>query len=187
MATGTAKVVREKGSRVKIRYTLSTATGSIVKGDPREGLAVLEFFTGYDQLMPTLEKRLIGKKEGEALRLVIPAEEAFGPYDPGLVKKKRYTEFPQGKDLEEGRWVLARDEKTRTSYGYFVKEKTDEHIVVDYNHPLAGETLVYDLEIVAVEEATPAETSLLRPCEAYGGPPTLVGDEPQEGPPGRLP
>lgn len=186
MSTGTAKIVREKGSRVKIRYTLSTTDGSIVKGDPREGLAVLEFFAGYDQLMPSLEKRLIGKTEGDVLHLVISAEEAFGPYDPGLVRERRYSEYPQGKDLEEGRWVLARDEKTRTSYGYFVKEKTNEYVVLDYNHPLAGKTLVYDLEIVAVEEATPAETSLLRPCEAYGGPPALVCDEPQGEPPGRL-
>ena len=96
-------------------------------------------------------------------------EEAFGPYRPENVKEKGYAEFPEGRRLEEGRWVMARDEKTRTAYGYFVKQKGKDGIVLDYNHPLAGKELVYDLEVLEARPATEEERTLLRPCEAPQG------------------
>jgi len=61
---------------------------------------------------------------------------------------------------------VARDERTGTAYGYFVKKKEKDRIVLDFNHPLAGKELVYDLEILEIRPATEEERSLLRPCEA---------------------
>ncbi len=169
METVPKEVIQRKGSRVKICYTLSTEEGDIIKGDPREGRAVLELFTGYDQVLPALESTLIGRKQGDKARVVIPPQDAFGLYEARLVKVKTYEEVPQGRDLVEGKWVMARDEKTKAAYSYFVKKKTDDYIVLDYNHPLAGKTLIYDLEIIEVRESTPEERSLLRPCEVSGG------------------
>ena len=158
-------VIQEKGTFVKIRYSLKTGEGSYIKGDPREGLAFMEIFTGYDQLIPGLEKRLVGKKVKEKMHVCLPPEEAFGPVRSDLVKEKTYDEFPEGRDLQEGRWVLARDEKTRAAIGYFVQTKGKDGVVLDYNHPLAGKELVYDLEILEVRPATSEEKSILRPCE----------------------
>jgi len=158
--------IRPKGTFVKIRYCLRTGSGEIVKGDPREGLAVLEIFTGYNQLLPGLERRLLGRCAGEPLRIQVPPEEAFGPYREDRVKERRLDEFPQGRDLQVGKWVEARDERTRAAYGYRVLEKDRERIVIDYNHPLAGEELHYDLEVLEVRPATEEERLLLRPCEA---------------------
>ena len=160
------EVIQEKGTYVKIRYCLKTADGEYIKGDPREGFAILEIFTGYNQLIPGLEKRLVGKSAGDKMQPRLPADEAFGPYRPEKVKQKGYDEFPEGRQLEEGRWAVARDEKTGTAYGYFVKKKEKDRIVLDYNHPLAGKELIYDLEIVEVRPATEEEQGLLRPCEA---------------------
>ncbi len=159
-------VIQEKGTYLKIRYRLKTAEGEYIKGDPREGFAVLEIFTGYNQLIPGLERRLVGRRMGEKLQIRLPPEEAFGPYRQEEVREKGYDEFPEGRGLEEGRWVVARDEKTRTAYGYFVRRKEKDRIVLDYNHPLAGKELVYDLEIQEVRPATEEERGLLRPCEA---------------------
>lgn len=159
-------VIQEKGTYVKIRYCLKTADGEYIKGDPREGLAVLEIFTGYNQLIPGLEKRLVGKRAGDRMQPRLGPDEAFGPYRPERVKEKGYDEFPEGRQLDEGRWAVARDEKTGTAYGYFVKKKEEDRIVLDYNHPLAGKELIYDLEIVEARPATEEEQGLLRPCEA---------------------
>jgi FKBP-type peptidyl-prolyl cis-trans isomerase SlyD len=158
-------LIQEKGTYVKIRYSLQTSEGEYVKGDPREGLAILEIFTGYNQLIPGLEKRLVGVGAGEKMQPRLPVDEAFGPYRPEQVKEKTYEEFPEGKDLEEGKWALARDETTGTAYGYFVREKREDRIVLDYNHPLAGKELIYDLEVLEARPATEEEQALLRPCE----------------------
>jgi len=161
----TEGVIREKGTYFKIRYRLKTGEGEYVKGDPREGFAFLEAFSGYNQLLPGLEEGLLGRKEKDTVRLTLTPEEAFGPYRPELVKQKTYKEIPEGTSLQEGKWAVARDEGTRAAYGYFVKEKKEDRIVLDYNHPLAGKALIYDLEILEVRPATDEERSLLRPCE----------------------
>jgi FKBP-type peptidyl-prolyl cis-trans isomerase SlyD len=162
-------LIQEKGTYVKIRYSLRTAEGEYIKGDPREGLAILEIFTGYNQLIPALEKRLLGMAAGDKMQPRLSVEEAFGPYLPEMVKEKGYDEFPEGSRLEEGKWAVARDETTHTASGYFVKEKRKDRIVLDYNHPLAGKELVYDLEILEARPATEEEQALLRPCEGPEG------------------
>ena len=148
---------------------MKTGDGEYVKGDPREGLAILEIFTGYSQLIPGLERRLVGRRAGEKIQPRLPPEEAFGPYRPEEVREKGYDEFPEGRELEEGKWAVARDDRTGTAYGYFVKKKEKDRIVLDYNHPLAGKELVYDLEILEVRSATEEEQALLRPCEVSQG------------------
>jgi len=162
-------LIQEKGTYVRIRYSLRTAEGDYIKGDPREGPAILEIFTGYNQLIPALEKRLLGAAAGKKMQPRLSVEEAFGPYRPELVKEKGYDEFPEGSHLKEGKWAEARDEKTHTAYGYFVKEKKKTGIVLDYNHPLAGKELLYDLEILEARPATEEEKALLRPCEGPEG------------------
>jgi FKBP-type peptidyl-prolyl cis-trans isomerase SlyD len=159
------ELIQEKGTYVKIRYSLRAAEGEYIKGDPREGLAILEIFTGYNQLIPGLEKRLVGAGAGEKMQPRLSVDEAFGPYREELVKEKGYDEFPEGRQLEEGKWAVARDETTGTAYGYFVKEKKEDRIVLDYNHPLAGKELIYDLEVLETRPVTEEEQALLRPCE----------------------
>jgi len=158
-------VIRGKGTFVKIRYRLRDGKGEYIKGDPREGYAFLEFFTGYNQLLPGLEKRLVGRTAGEQIQVHVPSAEAFGPYRDDRVTERMYEEFPEGRSLAEGKWVEARDLKTRAAYGYFVKKKEADRIILDYNHPLAGQELIYDLELMEVRPATEDERKLLRPCE----------------------
>ncbi len=160
-----ASQILTKGTFVKIRYYLRTEDGEYIKGHLKEGFAYLEFFTGYNQVLPALENKLIGRGANEKLHLQFSPEEAFGPYSSDNVKEKDYEAFPEGRDLQEGKWVLARDGITHTAYGYFVKKKESDRIIVDYNHPLAGKSLIYDLEIIEVRPSTLEERSLLRPCE----------------------
>ena len=165
VSSAVVDLILEAETFVKIRYRLRTGEGDYIKGDPGEGFAYLEFFTGYRQVMPALERNLLGRRRGETAEIRLSPEEAFGPYLPEQVKERRYEEFPEGRDLVEGKWAVARDEKTRTAYGYFVRKKEPDGAVLDYNHPLAGKELIYELEILETRPAAPEERALLRPCE----------------------
>ncbi|WAC08525.1 MAG: peptidylprolyl isomerase [Thermodesulfobacteriota bacterium] len=157
--------VSEIGTYVRIKYTVRLESGEILKGDPNEGLECMDFISGFDQVLPGLEKRLIGLNQGDEITLTIPPEEAFGFYDPSLVKEKNFSEFPEGKTLESGKWVLAKNDKHKITCGYFVKEKGLGSVILDYNHPFAGRTLTYCLNVVEVRPATQAELKIVKPCD----------------------
>ena len=127
--------------------------------------ASMNFIAGYGQVLPALEKRLIGLEQGAQAELKIPAREAFGERDEGLVRTMSLSEFPAGRDLEPGRWATAKNEATGAQYSYLVCEKTDSTITMDYNHPLAGKNLNYSVRVVLVRPALADELEFVRPCE----------------------
>jgi len=129
----------------------------------------MEFVTGYNQVIPGLERRVIGLSQGDEAEITVNPGEGFGPYDPSLVQEKTFERFPEGKNLEEGRWALATNPQHRVTFGYLVVEKKPDSIVLDYNHPLAGKTLVYHVKVEKVREANREELEILRPCE-FGNP-----------------
>lgn len=161
--------VQSENSYVVVKYTVRLEDGEIVKGDPEKGLAHMEFVTGYNQVIPGLERRLIGMSRGDRGEIAVPPEEGFGSYNPKLIQEKIYAEFPEGRNLEEGRWVRATNPDHRVTFGYFVLEKKQDRVVLDYNHPLAGKTLFYEFTVEDVREASREELEILRPCE-FGEP-----------------
>ncbi|MGD8372063.1 MAG: peptidylprolyl isomerase [Syntrophobacterales bacterium] len=157
--------IQPENTYVVLKYTVRLEDGEIIKGDPEEGLAHMEFVTGYNQVILGLEKRLIGMCEGEKGQIAVPPEEGFGLNNPSLIQEKFYKEFPEGRNLEEGRWVRATNPNHRVTFGYLVLEKKPDRIILDYNHPLAGKTLIYEFELEEVREASQEELEILRPCE----------------------
>jgi FKBP-type peptidyl-prolyl cis-trans isomerase SlyD len=155
-----------KDSFVVIEYDLRLEDGSFVKGET--GPVSMNFVAGYGQLLPGLEKRLLGLTGGAEAQFVIPASEAFGEHDKNLVRTRTFDEFPGGLQLEPGKWAVAKNEDTQVQFGYFVREKTDSSVTLDYNHPLAGKDLHYRVKIVHVRQALQEELEYLRPCE-HGG------------------
>jgi FKBP-type peptidyl-prolyl cis-trans isomerase SlyD len=152
-----------KDSFVVIEYTVRLEDGSYVKGE--DGPVSLNFIVGYEQVLPALERRLLGLEEGSEIEFVIPAGEAFGQHQESLLRTSKLTEFPKGRDLQVGKWVVATNEDTQAQYSYFVKEKTEDAVVLDFNHPLAGKDLYYRVKLVRVRPALQEELEYLRPCE----------------------
>lgn len=163
-----------KDTFIIIEYSVRLVDGSYLKGE--EAPASLNFVVGYEQVLPALEHRLLGLEEGAEVDFVIPAAEAFGLPDPTKVHTRPFSDFPEGRNLIAGKWAMATSEQTEASYSYFVREKTDEAVVLDFNHPLAGEDLHYHVKVVRAREALKEELEYLRPCEfsepqpATGGP-----------------
>jgi len=152
-----------KDSFVVIEYSLRLDDGWFVKGENVP--ASMNFIAGYGQVLPALENGLIGLEQGAQTELKIPAREALGDRDEGLVQTISLSEFPAGLDLEPGRWATAKNEATGAQYSYLVCEKTDSTITVDYNHPLAGKNFNYSVRVVLVRPALADELEFLRPCE----------------------
>jgi FKBP-type peptidyl-prolyl cis-trans isomerase SlyD len=157
--------IQPENSYVVLKYTVKLENGEIVKGNPEQGLAHMEFVTGYNQVIPGLERRLVGLSEGDQAEITVSPDEGFGQYDPGLVQEKTFAQFPKGKNLEEGRWARATNPQHRVTFGYLVLEKKPDRIVLDYNHPLAGKALIYQVNVEKVREANREELEILRPCE----------------------
>lgn len=153
----------EKDSFVVVESVVRLEDGSFVKGD--KGPVSMNFVAGYNQVLPALEQRLMGAVVGDELEFVIPAGHAFGDRDEGLVRSRTLNDFPEGRDLEPGRWVVATNEDTGAQYGYYVASKTEDSVVLDFNHPLAGKNLHYWLKVCLVRPATREELEYLRPCE----------------------
>ncbi len=158
-----------KDSFVVIEYSLRLDDGSLVKGENTP--ASMNFIVGYGQILAALEKGLIGLEQGAQKELTISASDGFGEYDESLVHTMDLCEFPPGRDLEPGRWAVAKNKATGAQYSYLIKEKTDSTITLDYNHPLAGKDLYYLVNVVLVRPAQAEELEFLRPCEHGQGPP----------------
>jgi FKBP-type peptidyl-prolyl cis-trans isomerase SlyD len=148
---------------VIIEYRLHLDDGSYARGE--SGPVSLNFIVGYDQVLPALEKRLLGLGEGAEVKFVIPAAEAFGEYDVSQVHTRTFDELPEGRSLEVGKWVLATNEQTRAQYNYYVKGKTADTVTLDFNHPLAGKDLHYQVKVISVRPALREELEYLRPCQ----------------------
>ncbi|MHC1743002.1 MAG: peptidylprolyl isomerase [Syntrophobacteraceae bacterium] len=153
----------EKDSFVVVESIVQLEDGSFVKGE--KGPASMNFVAGYNQVMPALEQRLMGAEAGTELEFVIPAGHAFGEREESLVRTRTFDDFPEGRDLEPGKWVVATNEDMGAQYGYYVAGKGEDSVMLDFNHPLAGKNLHYRLKVCLVRPATREELEYLRPCE----------------------
>jgi FKBP-type peptidyl-prolyl cis-trans isomerase SlyD len=148
---------------VIIEYTVCLADGNYVKGE--NGPVSLNFIAGYDQILPALEHRLLGMNSGDVIDFTIPAQHAFGEHDPNLVHRRDFSDFPEGRSMEKGMWIVAKNESTQAQYSYYVRDKSEQWVDLDFNHPLAGKDLYYHVRVAHVRPASQEEIDYLRPCE----------------------
>jgi len=146
-----------------IEYRVHLDDGSYVRGE--NGPVSMNFIVGYEQVLPALERKLLGLGEGAQVEFVVPAGEAFGEHNDSQVHARTFEEFPEGRALAAGKWIVATNEQTQAQYGYYVKEKTKDKVILDFNHPLAGKDLNYQVKVATVRPALKEELEYLRPCE----------------------
>ena len=144
----------EKGSTVKLEYTLKDDTGTVI--DTNKGQEPLSFTQGEQQLMPGLEKQLTGMHAGEEKKVVLKPEDAYGPTDPGAQAEVPKNVLPP-EALTVGTRLMARN-SAGEARPVTVKEIKDETVVLDLNHPLAGKTLVFEVKVLGVEPPKAAES-----------------------------
>jgi FKBP-type peptidyl-prolyl cis-trans isomerase SlyD len=143
------------GMVVKLDYTLTLSNGEVY--DSSEDSGPLEYLHGQGQLIPGLEEALYGMAVGEQKDVVVTPEMGYGEYDPAAVQSLERDMFPADLELEPGMPIDLYDEDADEEIEAFVSEVTDDEVVVDFNHPLAGETLSFHVRIAGVREATSEE------------------------------
>ncbi len=135
------------GDVVKVHYTGRLRDGTIF--DTSVGSEPLEFTLGLGQLIPAFEEAIIGMSPGESKTFEIPAEEAFGPYREELVLEIERDRLPQDMELEVGQQLLLRDPNGQ-AFRVTVTELTDNTVTLDANHPLAGEDLIFEVQLLEI-------------------------------------
>ncbi|WP_100643304.1 FKBP-type peptidyl-prolyl cis-trans isomerase [Alteromonas facilis] len=142
----------EKNSVVKMHYTVST-TEAVEIDSSRSG-EPLEFLYGHGFLVVGLEEALAGKQQGDTFEITVAPEKAYGERHDNLVQAVPKNMF-EGMDVSVGMSFRATTDHGDQSV--IVIDVTDDEVVVDGNHPLAGVTLNFDVEVVGVREATSEE------------------------------
>lgn len=123
--------------------------------DSNKGSSPLEFLVGSGQIISGLENALMGAKVGENLKATIKPEDAYGIYKSDFIQEVPREQF-EGIDLKAGMTLFGQSEDGQTVQ-VIVKDFNDKNVMVDYNHPLAGKTLQFNVTILDVREATEAE------------------------------
>ena len=135
------------GSRVTMHYTVRLEDG-MVADTSREG-EPLTFTLGDGSVVPGLELALYGLRAGDTQTLAIAPQDAFGFRDPDNVHTLPRSEFPADMELEEGLIVEFATPSGETTPGAVRRVGKDE-VEVDFNHPLAGHEITFEVEILSV-------------------------------------
>ncbi|TCK09584.1 FKBP-type peptidyl-prolyl cis-trans isomerase [Marinobacterium mangrovicola] len=140
---------------VSIHYTLTNAAGD--KLDSSEGQEPLAYLHGASNIIPGLENALVGKAVGDKLSVTVEPEEGYGEVREELVQEVDRSNFEGIDVVEPGMQFMA-----QTPWGQqpvTVVKVEGDNVTLDGNHPLAGQTLSFDVEVVEVREATEEELS----------------------------
>jgi FKBP-type peptidyl-prolyl cis-trans isomerase SlyD len=111
---------------------------------------------GMHHIIPGLESALDGRKAGERLQVTIAPEHAYGESDPELIQAVPRTLFEGVDHIEPGMQFTAQGPDGE-AHTVTVREASEEEVVIDGNHPLAGTTLHFDVLVESVREGTPEE------------------------------
>lgn len=140
---------------VSIHYTLRDEQGTLL--DSSQGRAPLTYLHGKGNIIPGLEQALDGKAAGEKLDVSVAPEQAYGARDERLVQILPRSRLPEGTQLAPGMQLRVEGPQGRRIVQVMKVER--DFVTVDGNHPLAGRTLHFSVEVAEVRKATHEEIS----------------------------
>jgi FKBP-type peptidyl-prolyl cis-trans isomerase SlyD len=141
-----------KNSVVSLSYELFGDDGDLIE---RTQSPVSYLHGGYDGIFPLVEQALDGKDVGYECRVKLAPDDAFGEYDADLVRMESREMFPS--NVNVGMQFEGSEDDSAEGRIYTVTDVTDEKVVVDGNHPLAGRSLVFACTVTAVRPASKEE------------------------------
>jgi FKBP-type peptidyl-prolyl cis-trans isomerase SlyD len=150
---------------VEIEYALTLDSGEVVDqstpGNP------LGFIFGAGQIIPGLEQKLLGMSSGESAKLVVEPADGYGERNEELVRVVPRKFFPEGMDVEPD--MIFQASTAGGPATLRVIEVTDEGVKADFNHPMAGQRLTFDVKVSDVREATAEELKALETPHSHDG------------------
>jgi FKBP-type peptidyl-prolyl cis-trans isomerase 2 len=159
LLSGCGKPTVSAKKMVSLNYTGTLADGT--QFDTSVGRDPLEFLVGTGSMIPGFEKAVMGLKAGDKKKFEIKAAEAYGEYDKTAVQEVPKESFPKDMKLEKGTQLGVQTQSgTMPVVIAEVREKT---VMVDFNHPLAGKDLTFEIEIMKIRDATKEELAATAP------------------------
>lgn len=146
------------GSVVKVDYKGTLKDGTVF--DTTEGKKPLAFLIGSNQVIPAFENAVASLEKGQSKKFTIKAKDAYGEADEKKIVSLPKDERFKGVDLKEGTVIFANN---KTPEGKSVQtpmkivKVTEEEVTMDYNHPLAGKDLTFEVTVVEVKEPVEAK------------------------------
>ena len=142
----------KNGDKVRVHYHGKLTNGETF--DSSEGREPLEFEVGAGMVIKGFDDGVTGMSVGEKKTVNIPVDNAYGPRNDEMVIEFPKERLPQDMQLEEG-MPLMMSNGSGQQFQVIVVEVKDDIVVLDANHPLAGEDLVFDIELVEIVGAKP--------------------------------
>ena len=139
---------------VSMHYKLTDNDGNVL--DSSEGAEPLTYLHGSGNIIPGLEKELVGKVAGDSEQVKVEPAEGYGEINPELIQTVDKAAFQGVESVEVGMSFEAQASDGSVQH-IVIKNVEGEEVTIDANHPLAGVTLNFDVEIVSVREATEEE------------------------------
>ena len=139
---------------ISIEYTLNDANTK-EQLDTNVGGSPLEYISGMQQIIPGLETALEKLAKGDKMDVVVQAADAYGEYNDEAVQSLPKEQF-SGIELTEGMSLYGTGENDETVQ-VIVKELNEDEVTIDYNHPMAGKTLMFSVSILDIRDATDEE------------------------------
>jgi len=137
----------KSGDKIKVHYHGRLTNGETF--DKSEGREPLEFEVGSGMVIKGFDDGVTGMAVGDKKTINIPADEAYGPKNPDMVIDMPKDRFPKDMEIEVG-MPLSMSDGQGQQFQVVVAEVQDEVVILDANHPLAGEDLIFDLELVEI-------------------------------------
>ncbi len=138
----------QKGSKVSIHYKLYSDGNKL---DSSEGHEPLTYVQGGGEIVPGLEQEIEGLDVGDKKRITVTPENGYGEHRPEGIQKVPRGAFKDAEELFVG-CIVSLKAPTGQTFQATVTELGEEDVTLDLNHPLAGKTLDFDIEIVGIEE-----------------------------------
>jgi FKBP-type peptidyl-prolyl cis-trans isomerase 2 len=137
----------QAGNTVRVHYTGTLEDGT--QFDSSRGAEPLEFAMGQGQLIAGFENAVAGLSAGESCTVTLTPEQAYGESDPDMVQQVARELMPEDLELEPG-MVLQGQARDGRVDNFTIVSLTEETVTLDANHPLAGKTLTFEIELVAI-------------------------------------
>lgn len=141
----------ENNNVVTVHYT-GTLEDNTVFDSSRESETPFTFTTGVGQVVPGFNDAVVGMTVGQTKTVTIPAEFAYGPTNPNAYTVAHKDNFEEGFDFSKGNIVSGN--KNGQMFQAKVEGTTDNHVVLDMNHPLSGKDLTFNIEVLSVNPVT---------------------------------
>jgi FKBP-type peptidyl-prolyl cis-trans isomerase SlpA len=136
------------GTKVTLHFALRLQDGEVIDSNFERDPAT--FVVGDGNLLPGFEKAIFGLLEGERKTLTISPEQGFGQRNPNNLQEFARSEFAPDMELKEG-LVLSFSDAQKTELPGVVSHFDENVVIVDFNHPLAGRDIVFDVAILKIE------------------------------------